>query len=66
MVDLVTPMFEWIEKGAKPSTRKIVATRSVEPGTGMQRPLCKYPQYPKYNGTGDPNAETSFTCVSGE
>lgn len=66
MVDLVSPMFEWIEKGAKPSSRKIVATRSVEPGTGMQRPLCKYPQYPKYNGTGDPNAETSFTCVSAE
>jgi hypothetical protein len=64
MVDLVNPMFEWIEKGIKPSSRKIVATRSVDPGKGMERPLCRYPQYPAYNGSGDPNAASSFTCVS--
>ncbi len=63
-VDLVTPMFEWIENGAKPSSRRIIATRSVDPGKGMQRPLCRYPQYPAYAGSGDPNAESSFTCVS--
>lgn len=66
VVDLVTPMFEWIENGAKPSSRKIVATRSIDPGKGMQRPVCKYPQYPAYVGSGDPNAESSFTCVSPE
>jgi len=64
MVDLVNPMFEWIEKGVKPSSRKIVATRSVDPGKGMERPLCRYPRYPAYNGSGDPNAASSFTCVS--
>ncbi|WP_461313483.1 DUF6351 family protein [Acinetobacter sp. GN11] len=66
MVDLVTPMFDWIDGGAKPSSHKIIATRSVDPAKGMQRPLCRYPQYPKYNGTGDPNAESSFTCVSSQ
>lgn len=64
-VDLVGPMFEWIEKGVKPSSKKIVATDSLAaPGTkAMQRPLCKYPQYAKYNGSGDANAESSFTCT---
>lgn len=65
-VDLVGPMFDWIEKGVKPSSKKIVATDSLAaPGTkAMQRPLCKYPQYAKYNGSGDPNAESSFTCTA--
>lgn len=67
-VDLVAPMFDWIEKGTKPSTTKIVATQSalaVVPagGTPASRPLCQYPAYPKYNGSGDPNVETSFTCT---
>lgn len=64
LVDLVSPMFDWIEHGAKPSSRKIVASRSVDPAKGMQRPLCRYPQFPKYKGTGDPNTESSFTCVA--
>ena len=24
----------------------------------------KYPQYAKYNGSGDPDAESSFTCTA--
>ncbi|MFS2204107.1 tannase/feruloyl esterase family alpha/beta hydrolase [Variovorax sp. Varisp36] len=65
-VDLVGPMFDWIEKGVKPSSKKIVATNSLAaPGTkAMQRPLCKYPQYAKYNGSGDPDAESSFICTA--
>lgn len=64
-VDLVGPMFDWIEKGVKPSSKKIVATDSLAaPGfKTMQRPLCKYPQYAKYNGSGDVNVESSFTCT---
>lgn len=65
-VDLVGPMFDWIEKGVKPSSKRVVATDSLAAsGTkAMQRPLCKYPQYAKYNGSGDPNAESSFTCTA--
>jgi feruloyl esterase len=29
-----------------------------------QRPLCEYPTYPRYRGTGDANAAASFACVS--
>jgi len=65
-VDLIGPMFDWIEKGTHPSSVGMVATQSTPlPGaTAVRRPLCKYPQYPKYNGSGDPNLETSFTCTS--
>jgi pimeloyl-ACP methyl ester carboxylesterase len=64
-VNLVDPMFDWIEKGVKPSSVGIVATQS-NPAAGQtakKRPLCKYPEYAKYNGTGDPNLATSFACV---
>jgi hypothetical protein len=65
MVNLLGPMFDWIEKGVKPSSTGIVATQSnPRPGqTAKKRPLCKFPEYAKYNGTGDPNLAASFTCV---
>lgn len=64
-VDLAGPMFEWIEKGVKPSASTIVATqRNAAAGaTAASRPLCKFPQYPKYVG-GDPNAAASFLCTT--
>jgi hypothetical protein len=31
---------------------------------GRSRPLCDYPKWARYNGTGDVNAAASFTCVN--
>lgn len=64
-VDLVGPMFEWLEKGIKPSSSVIVAEQRTpaDGGTPAQRPLCRYPQYPKYIG-GDPKAAASFFCAA--
>jgi len=65
LVDLVGPMFDWIERGVKPSRAGIVATQSnpLAGQTAKKRPLCKFPEYAKYNGTGDPNLAASFACV---
>jgi hypothetical protein len=64
-IDFVTPMFEWIEKGTKPSATTIVATQMTAPAgtTPFARPLCQYPQYPRYV-SGDPNVASSFTCTT--
>jgi feruloyl esterase len=32
--------------------------------TVQTRPLCKYPTFPKYKGSGDLNSADSFTCQS--
>ena len=32
----------------------------------MQRPLCPYPQFPSYNGSGDPTLPQSFKCSGDE
>lgn len=63
--DLAGPIFEWIEKGAKPSATPIIAS-TMFPLPGAQpksRPLCRYPQYPRYIG-GEVNAASSFQCTA--
>ncbi|WP_232313985.1 tannase/feruloyl esterase family alpha/beta hydrolase [Ralstonia sp. A12] len=60
-VDLVGPMFDWVEKDIPPRTSPIIAMSTMAPN--KSRPVCRYPQYPKYIG-GDPNAASSFACTS--
>jgi hypothetical protein len=31
---------------------------------GRTRPLCLYPAWPRYKGTGDLNAASSFVCTT--
>ena len=62
--DVVMALDHWVEQGVAPD--KIIATRYVDnrPAKGVQmtRPLCPYPQQARYNGSGDPNQASSFTC----
>jgi Tannase and feruloyl esterase len=62
VVDLVTTLDVWVTKATPP--QNLVATHAA-PGAGaaaLSRPLCTYPTYPRYDGTGDLNAAASFTC----
>ncbi len=64
-VDLVSPLREWTENGTAPSAQDLFLlkfnfdTLSIE----NSRPLCKYPEYPEYNGVGDVTLFTSYSCV---
>jgi pimeloyl-ACP methyl ester carboxylesterase len=51
----------WVEDGVAPAN--LVAIDTAEPGRGRTRPLCEYPAWPKYRGSGDPNAAASFVCA---
>ncbi|MGJ7485670.1 tannase/feruloyl esterase family alpha/beta hydrolase [Variovorax sp. LT2P21] len=65
-VDLVDAVSKWREGGAKPSAQSIVA-KKLDPttqATVQTRPLCKYPTFPKYKGSGDLNSADSFSCQS--
>ncbi|MDQ7744934.1 tannase/feruloyl esterase family alpha/beta hydrolase [Hydrogenophaga pseudoflava] len=57
--DLITALVEWVEKGIAPD--HLVATGTSDAGT-FERPLCPYPSFPKYKGSGDTNKASSFTC----
>ncbi|WP_151638703.1 tannase/feruloyl esterase family alpha/beta hydrolase [Noviherbaspirillum aerium] len=57
--DSLTSLENWTEKGASPANEVVADTAGVP---GRTRPLCDYPKWPKYNGTGDINRAASFTC----
>ena len=66
--NIYTALEQWVEKGATPP--EITATKYVndtDPSKSvkMTRPLCPYPQVPKYKGAGDPNDAANFVCVGG-
>lgn len=61
--DLLTPTMAWVEKGVDPGT-PIASKVDASGATLFTRPLCAYPAYPKYNGTGDVNSASSYQCSS--
>jgi pimeloyl-ACP methyl ester carboxylesterase len=50
----------WVEKGEAPA--ELVASDANAATAGRTRPVCHYPAWPKYNGSGDINQAASFTC----
>jgi feruloyl esterase len=58
--DSLTALENWVEKGAAPSGQVTTDTAGV---AGRTRPLCDYPKWPQYKGSGDVNLAASFTCV---
>ena len=61
--DFLTAMEDWREKGQAPA--HIVATRPAnqQGRTEMTRPLCRYPQFAKYTGTGSTDDAKNFVCA---
>ena len=57
--DSLTALEKWVEKGLAPANQVMTDT-AVH--AGRTRPLCEYPKWAKYNGSGDVNSASSFTC----
>jgi pimeloyl-ACP methyl ester carboxylesterase len=52
---------EWVEKGHGPGTLTAV---DENPATkGRTRPMCVFPGWPRYSGTGSVDAASSYRCV---
>jgi feruloyl esterase len=56
-------LVDWVEKGQAPQ-RIVASGTTVFPG--RTRPLCPWPQYARYNGSGNPEDAASFSCVMPE
>lgn len=56
---------DWVENGIAPPDPIIQTRLDNTPAHVVlaSRPLCRYPKYPRYNGSGDANAAISYTCV---
>jgi feruloyl esterase len=59
--DYLDALDRWVTKGKTPGPQ--VVTDSNAATRGRTRPLCEYPAYPRYNGSGNANLAASFTCA---
>ncbi len=57
--DTIGTLEKWREQGQAPVTMAAVNRKS-----GLSRPLCAYPQYAKYKGTGDLKDAANWSCVA--
>jgi len=59
--DSLTTLEQWAEQGVAPRQQVTTDTLGVP---GRKRPLCEYPLWPRYKGSGDVNAADSFVCAN--
>ncbi|MBS0452201.1 MAG: tannase/feruloyl esterase family alpha/beta hydrolase [Proteobacteria bacterium] len=60
--DSLAALEGWVEKGLAPATP--VAVDAVAGTYGRTRPLCQYPAWPKYRGSGSMDAAANYSCVA--
>lgn len=56
--DMVDPIVDWVEKNKAPD--QIRVTGAAFPN--RSRPLCPYPSYAHYTGSGDPEKAENYQC----
>lgn len=59
--DSLAALEGWVEGGLAPATG--VAMDSVAGSFGRTRPLCQFPAWPKYRGSGSLDAAINYSCV---
>lgn len=62
--DALTPMVDWVERGIAPASINARASATHAHFPNRTRPLCPYPQYARYSGTGSLEDAASFSCVN--
>ncbi len=64
--DLLGALDAWVAKGTAPGT--LSATKVVNGVTQASRPLCRFPQYPRYTGPANDSAAAAlavnYTCTA--
>lgn len=60
--DVLTPMVEWVENGQAPDRIAARASATNPHFPNRTRPLCPYPKFAKYNGTGSLEDAANFSC----
>ncbi|PKE28560.1 tannase/feruloyl esterase family alpha/beta hydrolase [Rahnella sp. AA] len=58
--DSLGALDKWVDHGIDPGQQVMIDTNKATAGREM--PLCDYPLYPRYKGTGDSKSAVSFAC----
>lgn len=63
-VDFISMLDDWVEHGKAPDTTQILSDMdTTEPfAVNATFPMCHYPMYPRYNGSGNPKDAASYAC----
>jgi len=67
-VDFIAMLDDWVELGKAPEDTQVLSEMDTLPPFAVNAtfPMCAYPMYPRYRGTGDPKAAASYTCTRSE
>ncbi len=60
--DWFSPLVNWVENGVAPDSVTGTAAPTGNPFPDRTRPLCPYPQFAQYKGSGDINVAANFVC----
>ena len=65
-VELLGALDMWLEQGRAPADVLTLTAHANEPPFEVTatRPMCRWPRYPRYNGSGDQRAAENFTCTT--
>jgi hypothetical protein len=65
-VDLLTVLEAWVENGKTPPDALVQTVKDNRAPYTVERskPLCRYPKYPRYSGSGDPDKAESYACTA--
>jgi feruloyl esterase len=63
--DSVQAMVDWVEKGIAPDSIAARAGSTATDFANRTRPLCPYPKFAKYKGSGSLEDAGSFVCSAG-
>jgi len=55
------PLVQWVEHGTAPD--RIIAYHVANGVQDFSRPVCPYPELPRYRGVGDTTKASSFVCA---
>ena len=63
--DLIGVLERWVEQGQAPpdAVKEMLMDLKAPYAVAKERPLCRYPAYPRYKGAGDPNRYESYACA---
>ena len=61
--NLFPAVVNWVENGIAPATITATKASTITPGATQSRPLCPYPAFATYNGSGSTDDAANFTCM---
>lgn len=62
-VDMLGMLDRWVDGGKAPVEDAVAEQFGPDLRVTRSKPLCQYPNYPRYAGQGDPNVSASYRCA---